>query len=44
MVAIATLMKEIEKLPEEFVVEVFNFVLFLRTRIPEYRRSGYFPR
>jgi hypothetical protein len=32
MATSATLMKEIEKLPEESVAEVFNFVLFLRTR------------
>jgi len=34
MVTTATLIKEIESLPEKSVAEVFDFVLFLRTRIP----------
>jgi len=34
MATTAILMKEIETLPEEFAVEVLDFVLFLRTRKP----------
>lgn len=34
MATTATLMKEIEKLPDEFAAEVLDFVLFLRTRKP----------
>ena len=32
MVTTATLIKEIETLPEESVAEVFNYVVFLKTK------------
>ena len=34
MATTAILMKEIETLPEEFAIQVLDFVLFLRTRKP----------
>ena len=34
MATTAILMNEIEKLPDDFVAEVLDFVLFLRTRKP----------